>query len=213
MDGWLLLTLKGIAIGVAVAAPLGAVGVLVIRRALTDRPWTAFIAGLGAAAGDAFFAAVAGFGLTAITQTLDAWQRPLRIGGGALIIAMGLVLLYRMRRSHDLESIEAPAPRVGDRRRSFFAALALTLGNPVTLFSMIAIFAAAGLGRDAPTIAETGLLVCAVFVGSALWFLFLSRCAYAVSRRYGERAARLFDAMAALLLIALGVLALLAPSP
>lgn len=213
MDERLLLALKGLAIGIAVAAPLGPVGIMVIRRALNERPWHAFIAGLGGALGDAVFAALAGFGLAAVAQLVDEWQRPLRIGGGIVIIVMGVLLLQRARRPHDVRALVEREPRRGDRRRAFFGALALTLGNPVTLLSMIAIFAAAGFGADGPSVPATALLVLAVFAGSTLWFLVLGRCAYAVSRRYGERAVRLFDAMAAALLIGLGALALAAPGP
>jgi threonine/homoserine/homoserine lactone efflux protein len=203
MPDWLVLALKGLAIGVAVAAPVGAVGVLVIRRALAGRPWAGFVAGLGAATGDALLAALAGFGLTTVTRTVEAWQRPLRIGGSLLIIAMGIGLLAWMRRSHRLPAAPGPAAMMG-RRKAF-------VGNPVTLLSFLAIFAAVPLAGQAPGYAGTGVLVAAVFLGSALWFALLSRCAYAVSLRHGERAARLFDAVAAVLLVGLGLLALVAP--
>jgi threonine/homoserine/homoserine lactone efflux protein len=210
MPDWLVLALKGLAIGVAVAAPVGAVGVLVIRRALAGRPWAGFVAGLGAATGDALLAALAGFGLTTVTRAVEAWQRPLRIGGSLLIIAMGIGLLAWMRRSHRLPAAPGPAAMMG-RRKAFASALLLTVGNPVTLLSFLAIFAAVPLAGQAPGYAGTGVLVAAVFLGSALWFALLSRCAYAVSLRHGERAARLFDAVAAVLLVGLGLLALVAP--
>jgi threonine/homoserine/homoserine lactone efflux protein len=210
MPDWLVLALKGLAIGVAVAAPVGAVGVLVIRRALAGRPWDGFVAGLGAAIGDALLATLAGFGLATVTRSIEAWQRPLRIGGALVIIAMGIGLLLWMQRGHRLPQSPGPAAMMG-RRKAFASALLLTVGNPVTLLSFLAIFAAVPLAGRTPGYGDTALLVAAVFAGSALWFALLSRCAYAVSLRHGERAARLFDAVAALLLIALGLLALVAP--
>lgn len=206
----LLLVAMGLAIGVAVAAPVGSVGILVIRRALAERPWAGFVAGLGGALGDAIFAAIAGFGVTTVTQALHSWQRPLRIGGGLVLIAMGLALLAWSRRSHRLPGAAASDALLG-KRKAFLAALALTLTNPVTALSFVAIFAAAGLSTGEPSFADTAVLVAAVFAGSALWFLLLSRSAYAISQRCGERAARVFDAGAALLLIVLGLVALLAP--
>lgn len=213
MGDWLLLAGTGIAIGVAVAAPIGAVGILVIRRALQERPWAGFIAGLGSALGDTIYASIAGFGLTAVTQFLDTWQTPLRIGGGIVIILMGVGLLLHMRAIHHVPTtaVTTSADGLMGRRKSFFTALALTLGNPLILISFIAIFAAAGLNQDDPSFVDTCVLVGSIFIGSALWFLMLSQCAYAVSQRYGERAARLFDALGAILLIILGAIALLAP--
>lgn len=210
MPEWLVLVLKGLAIGIAVAAPVGAVGILVIRRALVNRPWAGFFAGLGGATGDALLAALAGFGLTTITGHLETWQRPLRIGGGVAIILMGLGLLAWMRRTHGVPQVSGQASLMG-RRKTFITAVLLTVGNPVTLLSFLAIFAAIPLAGDDPGHGDTLLLVAAVFVGSALWFAFLSRSAYAISQRHGERAARLFDAIAAVVLIGLGLLALVAP--
>lgn len=212
MWDWGLLALKGVVIGIAVAAPVGAVGIIVIRRALAERPWAGFIAGLGGALGDAILASIAGFGLTAITQFLETWQRPLRIGGGIVIIAMGVALLIHMRKSGHMNlADETSRAQLMGRRRSFLSALVLTLTNPAPLLSFIAIFAAAGLRRSEPSFVDTAVIVGSVFVGSALWFLALSQSAYVVSQRYGAKAARLFDALAASLLIGIGILALCLP--
>lgn len=221
MPDWLVLAAMGVAIGVAVAAPVGAVGILVIRRALQDRPRAGFVAGLGGATGDALFAAVAGLGLTAVTQALETWQRPLQIGGGVVLVAIGLVLLLGMRRPHGVEVRAGQDPGqtmpgghpMMSGGQAFATALALTLGNPATAFSFIAIFAATGLSQPDPELADVAVLVVAVFAGSAAWFAALSAGAWKVSQRWGERAARAFDAVAALLLVALGLLALLLPPP
>jgi threonine/homoserine/homoserine lactone efflux protein len=210
MNDEVILAVKGIAIGIAVAAPVGAVGVLVIRRALAERPWAGFLAGLGGAVGDLIYACIAGFGLTAVTQFLETWQTPLRIGGGIVIIIMGVGLLVHTRFARPLQPQTAGEPLMG-RRKSFFSALALTLGNPIALLSLIAIFAATGLNQDDPSFVDTCVLVGSIFVGSTLWFLILAQSAYAVSQRYGRRAAQLFDVIAAILLIVLGIVALAAP--
>lgn len=214
MPEWLVLAVKGVVIGVAVAAPVGAVGVLVIRRALLAGPRAGFVAGLGGAAGDALFAALAGLGLTVVSQALETWQRPLRIGGGLVLVAIGLVLLSRMRRPHGVEvrAGQPPVPMMG-AGQAFASAMALTLGNPATAFSFIAIFAATGLSQPDPDLGDVALLAVAVFAGSAAWFAALSAGAWKVSQRWGERAAIAFDAIAALLLLLLGVLALLLPGP
>ena len=117
---WLILAAKGLIIGIAVSAPVGAVGVLVIRRALAYHPWNGFFAGLGGAVGDAVFAAMAGFGLTAITDTLNAWQWPLRAGGGVILLIIGVALIIHIKKTYN-------SPREIDktpmrRRKAFLAA-------------------------------------------------------------------------------------------
>ena len=206
---WLILAAKGLIIGIAVSAPVGAVGVLVIRRALAYHPWNGFFAGLGGAVGDAVFAAMAGFGLTAITDTLNALQWPLRAGGGVILLIIGVALIIHIKKTFN-------SPREIDktpmrRRKAFLAGLALTLGNPVIALTFFAVFAAAGLTSNPVNYADTSILVVAIFIGTALWFFALSFSAYAVIRRHGERAARLFDIFAAGLLIVIGLFALFSP--
>src|SRR5690606_2443322 len=192
-----------------VSAPVGAVGVLVIRRALAYHPWNGFFAGLGGAVGDAVFAAMAGFGLTAITDLLNAWQWPLRAGGGVILLIIGVALIIHIKKTYN-------SPREVDkrpmrRRKAFLAGLALTLGNPVIALTFFAVFAAAGLTSNPVNYVDTGILVVTIFLGTALWFLALSFSAYAVIRRHGERAARIFDVFAAGLLIVIGLFALFSP--
>ena len=206
-----LLVLVGLAIGVAVAAPIGAVGVMVIRRALSARPWAGVVAGLGAALGDAIYAGVAGFGLSAVLHPLARWQAPLRVGGGLVVIVVGVVLLMHRRAPGKISTDDAGAPALLGHRPSFFAALALTLGNPVALLSFLAIFAATGVHHQDLARLSIAIVVGSVFLSSSLWFAFLSYSAHALSRRYGSGVARGFDAVAAVLLISLGTLALLLP--
>ncbi|MFB9068957.1 LysE family translocator [Pseudofulvimonas gallinarii] len=206
---WLILAAKGLIIGIAVSAPVGAVGVLVIRRALAYHPWNGFFAGLGGAFGDAIFASMAGFGLTAITDVLNAWQWPLRAGGGVILLIIGVALIIHIKKTYN-------SPREVDkrpmrRRKAFLAGLALTLGNPVIALTFFAVFAAAGLTSNPVNYVDTGILVVTIFLGTALWFLALSFSAYAVIRRHGERAARIFDVFAAGLLIVIGLFALFSP--
>ncbi len=212
MAEWPILILKGIVIGIAMAAPVGAVGVLVIRRALAERPFAGFITGLGAALGDATFAAIAGFGMSTVVQLLETWQRPLRVIGGLVIVAIGLGLLWHARKHSGRIPVSIDANSASlSRRRGFATGLLLTVSNPGPLIAMIAIFAAAGLSQDDFGFAEAGVLVAAVFVGSAVWFAVLARSAYLLSRRYGTRIGSVFDLVAAVLLILLGLLTLFAP--
>ena len=63
---------RGLVIGFSIAAPVGPIGVLCIRRTLADGPATGLAVGLGAATADAVYGAIAGFGLTAVSALLVA---------------------------------------------------------------------------------------------------------------------------------------------
>lgn len=160
--------LKGLAAGVAIAAPVGPVGVLCVHRTLVHGRIHGLLSGLGAAAADSVFAAVAALGLTVVADFLVQHQDWLRLGGGGLLLALGVRTL----------AIPMPSPGPDDKARGLtgdvVSTFALTLTNPVTLFSFIAVFAALGITARNAGLVHGALLVAGVFLGSALWWFLLS---------------------------------------
>jgi threonine/homoserine/homoserine lactone efflux protein len=161
--------LKGLLIGFAIAAPVGPIGVLCIRRTLADGRLVGFLSGLGAATADMFYGAVAVFGLTAVQDILVGQQFRLHLLGG-------LFLLYLGARTFFNKPAEKAA--LTDSKRGLFSAylstLGLTLTNPATIISFTVIFAgifpASSIVRGLSSVA----LVLGVFLGSAAWWLTLS---------------------------------------
>jgi threonine/homoserine/homoserine lactone efflux protein len=159
--------LKGVAIGFSIAAPVGPIGVLCIRRSLGDGVWIGFLAGLGAATADSAYGCVAGFGFTAISGFLVRQQLWLGLGGGVFLCHLGVRAF--------LSRPAAQAVSAGsDRALAVYGStLLLTLSNPATILSFAAAFAGFGLGMSVDYRAA-GSLVFGVFIGSALWWLILS---------------------------------------
>ena len=158
---------QGLVIGFSIAAPVGPIGVLCIRRSITDGPRIGLLTGLGAACADAVYGAIAAFGLTAVSGLLIKHRFLLGLIGGLFLCYLGIrTFLARPR-----EQCETP-PRVGGLM-AFGATFALTLTNPMTILSFAAVFAGLGVGA-APNYRAAALLVAGVFVGSALWWLLLS---------------------------------------
>lgn len=175
------LFLNGMAIGFAIAAPVGPVGVLCIRRALADGRAAAFIAGLGAAVADTFYGAVAGFGLTFISEFLLSHDTALRLVGGSFICLLG----WHTYRAHPrLEAAPATGPGLA---RDFLSTFLLTLTNPGTILAFMGVFAAMGTIGMADSAKSSALLITGVFFGSALWWLLLSAAAGAVRSRFTPR--------------------------
>jgi len=204
---------RGLAIGLAIAAPVGPIGLLCIRRALAGGFPLGFLTGLGAAAADGFYGAVAAFGLTAVSGFLLAQQRWLALVGGIALIWLGLATARRRPVSRDAAAAAAPAPgpaRTESLLGAFVSTAALTLANPATILSFLAVFAGLGLAADtdgAP-MAEAGLLVAGVFLGSALWWLFLAGMAAALRRQMPPGALAWINRLSGAVLIAFGVAAL-----
>lgn len=191
--------LKGLMIGVAVAAPVGPIGMLCIQRTLAGGAAIGFASGLGAALADALYAAVAAFGIGAVMQLLAAHATAIRLVGGVLLIVLALRMLKRG---------DAPEPAVLPGTASFATALGsvamLTLANPATILSFIAIFA--GVGDVAAR--HPAALVFGVFLGSAAWWLFLAGATGVMRRRVTPGIRRAIDVLSALCLGGFGLAAL-----
>jgi threonine/homoserine/homoserine lactone efflux protein len=169
MVDWSLLP-RGILIGLSVAAPVGPMSVLCIRRTLSNGRLLGLVSGLGVALADAFFGGVAAFGLTSVSNILVDHQNVIRLVGGAFLIYLGLRTLRS--RAADLSQTRPEGPR--GSLIALGSTLGLTLTNPLTILSFAAIFAGFGFANEKRGGASAGLLVAGVFAGSMFWWIVLT---------------------------------------
>jgi threonine/homoserine/homoserine lactone efflux protein len=159
--------LKGVAVGIVIALPVGPVGVLCVRRTLFEGPSFGFVSGLGAATADTVFGIIAGFGLTIVRDFLLGYQDWFGAAGGLFLIAVGVKALVT-RGDIEPEPVEDEA-----LFGAYASTFALTITNPITILAFAGIFAKVGVG-EAIGYLDTALLVGGVFLGSLLWWLGLS---------------------------------------
>ena len=185
-----MLFLRGCVLGFAIAAPVGPIGVLCIRRTLAEGRWRGFVSGLGAASADAVYGLVAGLGVEALSRLLLAGQLWIR-GAGALYLLWLAARTWRTPPAAGAAADSGPATAAPGSPRSSSAAGAwsaygttflLTLTNPMTILSFAALFGAAGLTGGGGGW-SVGLFVAGVFAGSALWWGLLSSGAGALRGR------------------------------
>ena len=162
------LLLKGLVIGFSIAAPVGPIGVLCIRRTLVQGRLYGFVSGLGAASADAIYGAIAGFGLTFISTFLVEQQTWLRLIGGLFLFVLGLKTLL------EKPTDQAFSDQMNKLIDAYSSTFFLTITNPITIISFAAIFAGLGLASDSRSYFSAGILVFGVFAGSLLWWLLLS---------------------------------------
>lgn len=182
------LFLSSLWIGLSIAAPVGPIGLLVIQRTLRHGGAVGLATGLGAAVADAAYGAVGAFGVSALIQALQGARVPLALVGGAFLLWLAWRTWPR--------ATAAAAPAAGAEVKSgpgllasFAGTFLLTLSNPATILSFIAIFGAV-LGRMAGAAASPGWMVAGVLVGSALWWLCLCAGVARLRQRFDERAQR-----------------------
>ncbi len=195
------LFLRGILLGLAVAAPVGPIGVLCIQRSLAGGFWMGFSGGIGTAVADARYAALAAAGFAVLLggnlgMTGPVPMQQLLQWGGALFIAW---LGWRTFSAPAAEGA-ANAPLRGNPLRLFAVTFALTMSNPATILSFAALFAGLGLAAD-PTFGAASSAVAGVFIGSLLWWALLSGGIAALRHRVGAEMRRWINRIAGLVLI------------
>ncbi|MBR9972022.1 LysE family translocator [Magnetospirillum sulfuroxidans] len=199
------LYLRGIAIGFAIAAPIGPVGLLCIRKALADGRLAAFVAGLGAALADTFFGAVVGMGLGAVSQFIEGHTPIMKVVGGLFMLGLGL---HTWRAATTSLESEPDADKGPGMVRDFLSTFVITISNPGTILGVVGVFAALGASAQAKGMEDQMSLVAGVFTGSALWWAVLTELTIAVRTRFTPERMRLFNHISGALLMALGTLAL-----
>jgi threonine/homoserine/homoserine lactone efflux protein len=198
------LVVRGIVIGLAVAAPVGPVSLFVIRRTLAAGARAGLASGLGAAVADAVFALAGALGIAGAAAGLGAPAAWLRAAGGVFLCTLGARALLRRRRAAAPERERERDAR--GHARAFFGTLLFTLASPMSILSFAAV--AASLGVRAGATRDAVALVCGVFSGSALWWLALAGGVGALRRRVPAAAFLWLDRASALALLAFGVAAL-----
>jgi len=189
----LFVWLRGLAMGFSMAAPVGPIGVLCIRRTLTQGRLAGFVSGCGAATADAFYGLVAVFGLTAFSNLLVNHKHYLQVVGGLFLCYLGLKTFFSKSTPKAYASVSqslSTAERSQSLMLAYTSTLALTLTNPATILSFATIFAAFGITQG--DYLQSSTFVFGVFSGSLLWWLMLvSGMAYLSERLTAQRLAKI----------------------
>jgi threonine/homoserine/homoserine lactone efflux protein len=194
--------IKGLVIGLSIAAPVGPIGLLCIRRSLEQGRTAGLATGLGAATADAAYGCIAGFGLTAVSGFLFEHVFLLHLTGGAALCYLGARTFLRAPAQHEAQG------GTGGLKSAYFSTLLLTLANPTTILSFVAVFAGFGIVAS-PSYAAAATLVTGVFVGSGLWWLFLSSSVARMRHRISSGWMQAINRLSGSLIVAFGLYALL----
>lgn len=198
---------QALLIGLSIAAPVGPIGLLVIQRSLQQGQAAGLATGLGAALADAIYGALGAFGVQAVIGALQSARVPLALGGAGFLCWLAWKTWSA--------APPARAAAAADARSllgCLGGTLLLTLSNPATILSFVAVFGTLG-ARSAG--ASPWLMVAGVLIGSALWWLLLSAGVSRWRHRFDARRQRAVNRASALALagFALWQLAGLRPAP
>ncbi len=193
---------KGISIGFAIAAPVGPIGVLCIRRTIAQGRKIGLVSGLGAASADLIYGCIAGFGLTFISQFLVEQQNILGLVGGIFLLYLGIKTFFTKASQEPIENTEKGL------FSAYLSTFFLTLTNPLTILSFVAIFAGMGIVNADGDYLSALLLVSGVFVGSMLWWMLLSGGASFFQKKMNEKGLSWLNKISGVIIASFGVVAL-----
>jgi threonine/homoserine/homoserine lactone efflux protein len=197
--------LQGFLIGFALAAPVGPVGLLCIRRSIAHGRLAGFLTGLGAAFADGLFGLAAVLGLAAVTAFVARHAVAFQLTGGLFLLLMGLATL---RERTGLRADNSPdVTRLSGARLSsvFLSTFVIAVLNPATITACLGIFTSFAVDLHTAGMRQAFLLVLGVFLGSAAWWLILSSAASAFGRRLRGGGLRFIDLSAGTLIAAFGL--------
>lgn len=159
---------QGILVGLSIAAPVGAIGLLCIQRTLRYGMLTGFVSGLGAATADVLYGMIAAFGVVYVEDFIETYRLFFQIIGGLFLIYMGFVIA-RESKPHSV-SDSAQTSFI----KSYFSTFFLTLANPLTIMAFVAIITAFDLQIQASQ--ERIYFISGVLIGSIIWWFLLTGC-------------------------------------
>lgn len=196
---------RGFIFGFTIAAAVGPISLLIIRRTIIEGRGIAFISGLGVASADAVYGSIAGFGLTFISNFLIDHAFWLRLVGGVFLCYLGFSIFYTLPSDKEVTLNTTPS----NWHSAYGSLFLLTLTNPLTILSFAAIFAGLGIGSTKGDYSDAGLLVLGVFVGSIAWWTVLTTGVSRVRGWFTPARLRWLNRSSGLIIILFGFTALI----
>ena len=201
--------IKGLFLGIAVAAPVGPIGLLCINRTLNKNYFSGVISGMGATFADVFYGIIAGFGVSFLSNFLLKHTLTFQLVGGLALIIIGIRTILKRQIEAKGKVLEPLKFRKRNYVKDFFSSFALTLSNPITIIFFTAVFATFGLTSSDTNVHSASILILGVFIGSGLWWMFINGLAYKLKEKAGINLLGKINIISGSLIIGFGLLILL----
>lgn len=196
----------GVILGFSASVPLGPIGLICIQKTLNRGRWAGIISGSGAAASDTFFAIIAAFGISIISDFIEQQQFTLRIIGSVILVLLGLKIFITNPAIQIRKQNKKKNNLLGDFISIFF----LTLSNPVTLFVFGAVFASSGVIKNQNTFLDLLYIVIGVFAGAMFWWLVLTNIVNLFRKKFNLKRLWWINKITGAFIVAFGIFVFIA---
>ncbi len=194
--------IKGLVTGALIAFPVWPIGLICLRRLLSQGPLIGLVSGFGGATADVIYSALAIAGLSVISSFLMYHFILLRVVSSIFLCALGLRIIFS----------KPPRPRAtlaGGVAEAYFSTLLLTLSNPLLIFSFAAFFALFGVNYQTGDYAALVALISGVFIGSSLWWIILGALSSFMQLKINPETLQKINKISGSLIILFGLFTLL----
>ncbi len=168
MEHWNIL-LSGAVIGLSISVPVGPMGVLCIRRSLTQGMLAGVMTGAGASTVQVFYCASLVTALRQIGPWLDVNRKGLSLFGAIMTILFAWSLL----RTRQQTACSGRRARAVSLAAAYASAVALSLVNPMLLILLLGTTASI-FGAKPPAGTAVGFLLLGQFAASLMWWVCLT---------------------------------------
>lgn len=197
---------RGLVIGIMVAAPVGPVGLLCIRRTLQKGLFVGFSTGFGAAFADAFFSLISVLGVTAVTALVNDYKDLIYVVGGAFLLFIAWHTWHDKPRQVDTGDVErrylSHVKAAGGAFKAMLTSFIITITNPATIFGVMAVIATFG---NLQSRSETAAIISGIFCGSSLWWLMLSGGVSLIRHKFNDERVMVINRITAAFLAVIAV--------
>ncbi|TKG94964.1 LysE family translocator [Puteibacter caeruleilacunae] len=200
MNNELIYLIKGLILGISVAAPIGPIGIICINRTMNKGYLSGVISGLGIATADLIYGVIAGLGLTIISNLLLEYKLWLQAFGVISLAYFGVKILVKKA-----ADVNGTFSEKRDLLKDYFTTFILTITNPVTILLFVAVFAGLGLANSENSKLAIFMMVSGIFVGSGIWWLFLSGLIVKLKSRISRKLLRRIDVISGLVILGFAV--------
>jgi threonine/homoserine/homoserine lactone efflux protein len=196
-------------IGLTLAAPVGPIALICIRRTIAEGKFHGIASGLGVATSDSFYAAVTVLGLTVISGFIISNQIFFRIIASIGLILIGLKIFVSVPPGI------CPSDEHGTYLKDYLSMVAIAIANPLTLIFFVAILPGFGIVFPGTSIYSSLGFVAGIFLGSTAWWVFLCGSLGSVRSCISFETLRIINRISGILIACIGValsLSLLIPA-